>query len=164
MAEHLIIRLDQLQPLLPWSPQTLWNKRSSGDSDKGKSLCWLIRISEKRRLWVDVELLNSYLLARGLQEVALEVLIRVHQVQQYGNVFRGQRLSCSFGILGCSGGQCDGCMAFRFRFRRSPLMTPAWLRSMHPSVTGAIPELRTLSGPEPIPQPRVRSSKSLRSR
>ncbi len=144
MADRLSIRLDQLQPLLPWNPQTIWNRRSSGDSDKGKGLAWLMRIPGKRGLLVDIELLNSYLLARGLMDVALEVLIRVHQVQQYGNVFRGLTLRCSFGVPGCSSGQCEGCMTLRFRFRS--LMTSMRLGSTESLVKGVITELSKLQG------------------
>ena len=143
MAEYFFgTRLDQVQPVLPWSKQTLWNKRSSPNLDGRKDLAWLVRNPGKNGLVVDIELLNSYLLARGLQDVALEVLIRVYQVHKYGHVFRGQKLGCSFGVIGCSSGQCKRCMTLRLGFRS--LMISTQLESIELSPRGFIAGLTKL--------------------
>ena len=155
------VQLDQLQPVLPWRPQTIWNTRCSGDLDKRKGVASLRRIPERRGLYADIEMLIAYLLARGLREVALEVLIRAHQVQIHGNVFRGQKLGCSFGAPGCSSGQCARCMTLRFGFR-------SLLTSTHPAasnlfakgvITGPTKLQEDSSAPQlPCAPPRVASA------
>lgn len=142
MADHLFIRLPQVQPALPWSPQTLWNKRSSRDSNGRIDLEWLVRVPGKHGLWVNIELLISYVLALGLQDVALEVLIRAYQVHKHGDVFQGRKLGCSFGVLGCSSGQCERCMALRLGVRS--LMSSAQLGSIELSARGFITALTKL--------------------
>ena len=153
MADRVVVRLDQVQPVLPWSRQTLWNKRSSRDLGKRRGLAWLVRIPEENGLWVDIELLIVYLLARGLRDVALEVLIRVHQVQKHGDEFRGRKLGCSFGVPACSSGQCTLCMSLRFRFRS--LMTSMQLGSIESSAEGVITGLTKILEDASSPQPQA---------
>ena len=150
MADYVDVQLDQLQPVLPWIPQTIWNMRCSSDPDKRKGVAWLRRIPGRRGLFADIELLIVYLLVRGLREVALEVLIRTHQVQIHGNVFRGQKLGCSFGDPGCSSGQCPRCMTLRFRFRS--WMTPTQPGSIESSAKSVIAGLTKLREDSSAPQ------------